>query len=118
MYLLARNSMITVIAKDYIRTATAKGLNQYRILFRHIIKNAMLPIVTRIFLTLGSLVGGAILVENVFSYPGLGLLMREAVLMHDYPLIQGIFILVTVCVLTANYLADWVYGWLDPRVCI
>ena len=118
MYLLARNSMITVIAKDYIRTATAKGLSQYRILFRHIIKNAMLPIVTRIFLSLGSLVGGAILVENVFSYPGLGLLMREAVLMHDYPLIQGIFLLVTVCVLTANYLADWVYGCLDPRVSI
>ncbi|ETR71942.1 MAG: hypothetical protein OMM_07805 [Candidatus Magnetoglobus multicellularis str. Araruama] len=60
--------------------------------------------------------GGAILVENVFSYPGLGLLMREAVLMHDYPLIQGIFLLVTVCVLTANYLADWVYVRLDPRV--
>jgi peptide/nickel transport system permease protein len=118
MYLLARNSMITVMAKDYIRTATAKGLSRYRILFRHIIKNAMLPIVTRIFLSLGSLVGGAILVENVFSYPGLGLLMREAVLMHDYPLIQGIFLLVTVCVLTANYLADWIYVCLDHRVSI
>ena len=70
------------------------------------------------FFTLVYLVGGAILVENVFSYPGLGLLMREAVLMHDYPLIQGIFLLVTVWLLTANYLADWVYGWLDPRVCI
>jgi len=116
MFLLTRNSMITVISKDYIRTATAKGLNKYRILFRHILKNAMLPIITRIFLTLGSLVGGAILVENVFSYPGLGLLMREAVLMHDYPLIQGIFLLVTVFVLSANYISDWIYACLDPRI--
>ncbi len=116
IYLLARSSMINTISRDYVRTATAKGLSRRRVLSRHVIRNAMLPIVTRVFLALGSIVGGAILVENVFDYPGLGRLMREAVMMQDYPLIQGIFLLVTVCVLTANFLADFLYATLDPRL--
>jgi len=116
MYLLARNSMTTVLARDYLRTARAKGLGPGRILMRHSLRNALLPITTRVFLSLGGLVGGAILVENVFAYPGLGRLMREAVLVQDYPLIQGIFLLVTVSVLTANFLADFVYARLDPRI--
>ncbi|MEW5953633.1 MAG: ABC transporter permease [Bacillota bacterium] len=116
MYLLSRNSVTTVLEKDYLRTARAKGLSKARILYRHVIRNAMLPIVTRVFLSLGSLVGGAILVENVFAYPGLGLLIREAVMVRDYPLIQGIFLVVTVFVLGANFIADTLYGKLDPRV--
>jgi len=80
------------------------------------LKNALLPIVTRVFISLGSLVGGAILVENVFSYPGLGTLMRQSVRVHDYPVIQGIFLVVTILVLLANFLADLVYKKLDPRV--
>jgi peptide/nickel transport system permease protein len=116
MYLLARNSMTTVLAKDYIRTARAKGLGPLRILARHSLRNAMVPVITRVFLGLGGLVGGAILVENVFAYPGLGLLMRESVMVHDYPMIQGIFLLVTVIVLVANLLADFIYRRLDPRI--
>jgi peptide/nickel transport system permease protein len=116
MYLLARNSMAAVLTRDYMRTARAKGLHRLRILARHSLRNAMLPIVTRIFLSLGGLVGGAILVENVFAYPGLGRLMREAVLIHDYPMVQGIFLLVTLSVLSANYLADGIYARLDPRI--
>jgi len=116
MYLLSRNSMTTVLEKDYLRTAWAKGLPGKRVIFRHALRNALLPIVTRVFLSLGSLVGGAILVENVFAYPGLGHLMREAVRFHDYPVIQGIFLVVTVFVLMANFLADLVYGKLDPRI--
>lgn len=116
MYLLARNSMLTVLEKDYLRTAWAKGLPKKRIIFHHALRNALLPLVTRVFLSLGSLVGGAILVENVFAYPGLGYLMREAVRVQDYPVIQGIFLVVTICVLLANFLADLVYGKLDPRV--
>jgi peptide/nickel transport system permease protein len=116
LYLLARSSTATVLTRDYLRTARAKGLHPLRILTRHTLRNAMLPIVTRVFLSLGGLVGGAILVENVFAYPGLGHLMRESVLVHDYPMIQGIFLLVTLSVLTANYLADRVYGRLDPRI--
>ncbi|SFG07743.1 peptide/nickel transport system permease protein [Desulfotomaculum arcticum] len=116
MYLLARNSMTTVLEKEYLRTAWAKGLTGRRVIFRHALRNALLPIVTRVFLSLGSLVGGAILVENVFAYPGLGHLMREAVRIHDYPVIQGVFLVVTILVLLANFLADLVYGKLDPRI--
>jgi peptide/nickel transport system permease protein len=116
MYLLARNSTTTVLTKDYLRTAQAKGLHPLRILARHTLRNAMLPIVTRIFLSLGGLVGGAILVENVFAYPGLGCLMREAVVVHDYPMIQGIFLLVTLSVMSANFFADMIYRRLDPRI--
>lgn len=116
VYLLARNSMVTVLAKDYLVTARAKGLGRMRIFWRHTLANAMLPIVTRIFLSLGALVGGAILVENVFNYPGLGRLMREAVIIHDYPLIQGIFMVVTLTVLSANFFADFIYTRLDPRI--
>jgi peptide/nickel transport system permease protein len=116
MYLLARNSMVTVLTRDYVRTARAKGLRPARVLARHTLRNAMLPIVTRIFMSLGGLVGGAILVENVFAYPGLGRLMREAVVVHDYPIIQGIFLLVAWSVLSANFLADRVYRSLDPRI--
>jgi peptide/nickel transport system permease protein len=116
MYLLARNSITTVLTRDYVRTARAKGLSPMRILARHSLRNAMVPVVTRVFLSLGGLVGGAILVENVFAYPGLGRLMRESVLVHDYPMIQGIFLLVTFTVLSANFLADIIYRHLDPRI--
>lgn len=115
-YLLARNSMISVLTKDYMRTARAKGLGKMRIIFRHGLKNAMLPIVTRVFLSLGALFGGAILVENVFHYPGVGRLMREGVMVRDYVLVQGIFLLVAITVLTMNLIADIIYRRLDPRV--
>jgi peptide/nickel transport system permease protein len=115
-YLLARGNMIMVLTRDYIRTARGKGLTQSRILFRHALKNASIPIVTRIFLSLGTAFGGALLVENVFNYPGLGRLMREAVFNRDYPLIQGIFLLVAVSVLSMNLAADLIYKKLDPRV--
>jgi peptide/nickel transport system permease protein len=116
MYLLARNSMTLVLSQDYIKTAWAKGVPPRRILFYHGLRNALLPVVSRIFLSLGALVGGAILVENVFAYPGLGLLMRESVMMHDYPLVQGIFLVVTCFVLAANFVADCLYRHLDPRI--
>ena len=115
-YLLARNSMISVMSKDYMRTAQAKGLTSRRIVLRHGLKNSMLPIITRVFMSLGSVLGGAILVENVFNYPGLGRLMREAVSVRDYVLIQGIFLIVAFLVLTMNFLADVFYKKIDPRV--
>ncbi|NLY35856.1 MAG: ABC transporter permease [Tissierellia bacterium] len=115
-YLLARNSMITVISKDYMRTALAKGLSSKRIILRHGLRNSILPIITRVFMSLGSVLGGAILVENVFNYPGLGRLMREAVTVRDYVLIQGIFLVVAFLVLAMNLLADVLYKKIDPRV--
>ncbi|EIM63501.1 ABC transporter permease [Desulfobacter postgatei] len=116
IYLLARNSLVTVLEKDFMVTARAKGLTKIRIFWRHALRNALLPIVTRVFMSLGTLVGGAVLVENVFNYPGLGKLLRESVMVQDYPLIQGIFLLVTLAVLSANFMADLVYRRLDPRV--
>ncbi|MGD9210759.1 MAG: ABC transporter permease [Desulfobacteraceae bacterium] len=116
LYLLSRSSMVTVMTKDYLRTARAKGLRPVRIFFRHILRNALLPMVTLIFMRLGNLLGGAILVENVFKYPGLGMLMHEAVIVHDYPMVQGIFLLMTLSVLFVNFCVDWGYGWLDPRI--
>lgn len=115
-YILARNSMISVISKDYIRTARAKGLTKRKQIFRHGLRNSILPIITRIFLSLGGMFGGAILVENVFNFPGLGQLMRDSVLLRDYPLIQGIFLFVTCLVLLMNFIADMLYKKLDPRV--
>ena len=115
-YLLARSSMITVLSKDYIRTAKGKGLLKRRIIFIHALKNAAPPVVTRIFISLGTVFGGAILVENVFRYPGAGFLLREAVLVRDYPLIQGLFLFVAVSVLIMNFTADMLYGKFDPRV--
>ncbi|NLZ52538.1 MAG: ABC transporter permease [Thermoanaerobacteraceae bacterium] len=115
-FLIARNSMITVMNKDYMTTAKAKGIGTGRILFRHALLNAALPIITRMFNGLGQAVGGTILVENVFKYPGLGLLMRQAVLVRDYPLIQGIFLTVTLFVLIMNSAADIIYKKLDPRI--
>lgn len=115
-YLLGRNSMITVLSKDYMRTAKAKGLKKMRIVFVHALKNAILPIITRVFLSLGSMFGGAVLVENVFDYPGVGSLMSAAVTNRDYILLQGIFVFIALSVLTMNLFADIIYKKLDPRV--
>ncbi|EHQ89734.1 ABC transporter permease [Desulfosporosinus youngiae] len=115
-YLLSRNSMLTVIAKNFMTTARAKGLKKSRILFRHALRNALPPIITRIFMSLGTLFGGAVLIENVFNYPGIGRLMREAVVVRDYVLIEGIFLFITVTVLLMNFLADAVHKKFDPRV--
>ncbi|NEZ46157.1 ABC transporter permease [Clostridium niameyense] len=115
-YLISRNSAISVLKKDYINTAKAKGLKRRKIIFKHILRNSILPVITKIFLTIGSVVSGAILVENVFCYPGLGKLMKEAVFVRDYPLIQGIFLVVTFMVIVMNLISDKLYKKLDPRV--
>lgn len=114
--MLSRNSMITVLSKDYMRTAKAKGLKKRIVIFRHALKNALMPIITRIFMSLGTILGGAVLVENVFNYPGIGKLMREAVVVRDYILLQGIFIFITITVLSMNWIADIVNKKIDPRV--
>ncbi|MFA5528201.1 MAG: ABC transporter permease [Peptostreptococcales bacterium] len=115
-YLLARSSMLTVLSQDYIQTAKGKGLKKKRILFYHALRNGMPPIVARIFMSLGGLFGGAILVENVFSYPGVGRLMREAFLVRDYVLIQGILLIIAIMVLFFSYLSDVFCKKMDPRI--
>ncbi len=115
IYLIIRNSLGAVLTRDYMLTARAKGLAEMRIRYRHALRNALLPLVTRVALQVGAMLGGAVLVENVFAYPGLGKLMSDAVFVRDYPLLQGIFLVLAIGVMLANFLADLLYKRLDPR---
>ena len=115
-YLLTRNTMITVLKEPYMLTARAKGLSQRVLKYRHAGRNSMLPVVTRTGIWVGRVVTGALFVELVFAYPGVGYLTYEALLTRDYPVIQGVFLLVAVFVLAANLLVDLSYPKLDPRV--
>jgi len=114
--LIMRSSILEVLSEDYILTAKAKGLSDWQVLWRHALRNAMLPIVTLIALNLGFTIAGAIYIETVFSYDGLGKLFQTALTKQDYPLLQGAFILLAVSVIIANLAADLLYTVLDPRV--
>lgn len=114
--LIMRSSVLDVFSEDYILTAKAKGLSTFRIIRDHAMRNAMLPMVTLIALNLAFTVSGAIQVEQVFSWPGIGNLTVDAVAQRDYPVLQGAFLIIAVTVVVANVIADLVYGWLDPRV--
>jgi peptide/nickel transport system permease protein len=110
-----RNTMMTVLGEDYITLAHAKGLAPRRVMFRYAARNALLPNVTSFGMALGFVLSGSLVIEMVFSYPGLGFLLIQAVRGLDYPLIQGLFLTITLAVLAANFLVDVVYVWLDPR---
>ncbi|MDW8326997.1 MAG: ABC transporter permease [Anaerolineales bacterium] len=114
--LIMRSSVLEVLSEDYILTAKAKGMSHWQVLRHHALKNAMLPIVTLIALNLGFTVAGAIYIETVFSYDGLGKLFQDALDKQDFPLLQGAFLLLAVAVIGANFLADLLYAYLDPRV--
>lgn len=114
--LTMRNTLTDVLSEDYITTAKAKGFGSRYILRRHALPNAMLPMVTIIAINLGLVVGGTVQIETIFSWPGLGSLMYEALQARDYPLLQGVFLLITVSVVLANFIADITYSYIDPRV--
>lgn len=114
--LIMRNSLLEVFQEDYMTTARAKGISHVELLKRHALPNAMLPMVSLIAINLGFVVAGAIQIETVFSWPGLGGLIYSALLNRDYPLLQGLFLFITVCVIGANLCADLLYGYLDPRI--
>ena len=114
--ILMRSSVIETRADDYVQTARAKGLKDSRVLRSHAVPNALLPTVSLIGINLGFIIAGAITVEVVFSWPGLGTLTQEALQSRDYPLLQGIFFILAITVVVANLVADIVYGFLDPRV--
>ena len=114
--LTMRNTLIDVLSEDYITTARAKGFREKYVLRKHAMPNAMLPMVTIIAINLGLVIGGAVQIETIFSWPGIGNLMYEALSARDYPVLQGIFLLVTVCVVLANLITDLIYDRIDPRV--
>jgi peptide/nickel transport system permease protein len=113
--LTMRNNMITTLAEDYVRMGRAKGLSNRKIMIDYAARNAMLPNLSGFAMSLGFVISGAILVEYVFNYPGLGYLLYNAVQNSDYPLMQALFMLFTVAVLLAVLICDFVIAWLDPR---
>lgn len=114
--LTMRSTLIEALGEDYVTLAKANGLPYHRILWKHALRNALLPTTTLIGLQLGFLVGGAVLTETVFAYPGIGRGIYEAVTQLDFPVLQGAFLLLAITVVVANMLTDIVYGFLDPRV--
>ena len=115
-FAVMRSAMLDVLGEDYIRTARAKGAREGSVRYRHALRNAILPVVTAFAVDFGQLLGGVTLIETVFNYRGLGLMMFEAVKSRDYPLVQGGFLVFTLGVIGINLLVEWVYPRLDPRV--
>lgn len=115
-FALMRSSMLGEVGADYLKSARARGLSDRRILYKHALRNAMLPVMTAFALDFGQLLGGVLLIETVFNYRGLGSMMFEAVKSRDYPLLQGGFLLFTVGVLVINFVTEIIYPYLDPRV--
>jgi peptide/nickel transport system permease protein len=113
---MMRTMMLEVLRQDYIRTAWAKGLTERVVVMRHALKNAFIPVITIIGWQVPLLVGGAVIIENIFQLPGMGQLMVNAVQQRDYPTIGAIMIILTSAVLILNLLIDMVYSFLDPRI--
>jgi ABC-type dipeptide/oligopeptide/nickel transport system permease component len=113
---LTRASLLEVLAQDYIRTGRAKGLRARVVLFKHALRNAALPVLTVLGLSFGQMLGGAIVVESIFAWPGMGRLAVQAVLGRDFPVVQGVAIVGAAVFLAVNMAVDLVYGWVDPRL--
>ena len=113
---MTRTMMLEVLRQDYIRTAWAKGLREGVVVMRHAVRNALIPVVTLIGLQAPLLIGGAVIIEQIFVLPGMGLMMLEAVNQRDYPVITGVFLVVGIAVMLINLVVDLSYGLLDPRV--
>jgi len=113
---MTRTMMLEVLRQDYIRTAWAKGLRERVVVLRHALKNAFIPVITIVGMQLPILVGGAVIIEQIFVLPGMGRLMLESINKRDYTLVSGINLLMAVFVLLANLIVDATYGFLDPRI--
>lgn len=114
--LLARACVLETITEDYVVTARAKGLNERTVLYKHVLKNASLPIITNVALSFAFIISGAIITETLYSYEGMGLLIYRSLQPPDIPVLQGIFFIIALCVIFANFIADILYGIIDPRV--
>ncbi|SFQ94775.1 ABC transporter permease [Desulfoscipio geothermicus] len=113
---MTRSTMLEVIRQDYIRTARAKGLKETVVTYRHALRNALIPVITVIGLQMGVLMGGAVLTETVFSWPGIGSRLVDAILASDYPMVQGSIIFIATVFVVVNLVVDLLYAWLDPRI--
>ncbi len=111
-----RSSMLDVINQDYLRTARAKGLSQNRVMFKHALRNALIPLVTILALDLPFIIGGAVFIEMLFAWPGMGLLYYQAALQRDYPILMAVLIIVGITIILSNLAADVLYAYLDPRI--
>jgi peptide/nickel transport system permease protein len=111
-----RSAMIDVLSADYVRTARAKGLNERLVIARHALRNAMIPVITIVGIQFGRLLGGAVVTESVFAYPGIGRLVINSIQNRDYPVVQATLMLVVLVFLVNNIIVDLSYAWLDPRV--
>lgn len=111
-----RSEMLEVIRQDYIQTARAKGLSERQVIYKHALRNALIPIVTLMGLELPALIGGSVIIETIFAIPGMGQLSYQAVLARDYPVIMGLTMFTAVLTLLGNLLADLSYAWINPRV--
>jgi len=111
-----RTNMVHVMKQDYIRTARAKGLNERKVVYKHALKNAVLPVVTILGLSIPGLIGGSVIFESIFSIPGMGRLFYESVMARDYPVIMGVLLIGAILTLLGNLLADILYGVVDPRI--
>jgi peptide/nickel transport system permease protein len=116
MYRLTRSKLQEVLKEDYITTARAKGLPERVVVYKHGLRNALLPLVTVLGMDFAFVLAGTVLIETVFAWPGMGRLMFEAIAARDYPILTGIFTVVTAMVIVVNILTDLVYAWIDPRV--
>jgi peptide/nickel transport system permease protein len=112
----ARSSMLEILRQDYIRTAWSKGLKESTVIIKHVMKNGLIPIVTLAGMGIGGIVGGAVIIEQVFTIPGMGRLMVTAILGRDYAYVQGIALVITFSIVICNLLVDIAYGWFDPRI--
>jgi peptide/nickel transport system permease protein len=113
---MTRSSMLEVMRQDYIRTAWSKGLTERSVIIRHALKNGLIPVITMKGMSLAGIVGGSVIIETVFSIPGMGRLAVEGLFSQDYPVVQGVMLIVGTVVLSANLLVDLSYSWLDPRI--
>ncbi len=113
---MVRSSLLEVLGEEYVRTARAKGLGESAVIWRHALRNAWLPVITLLGLQLGALLGGAVITETVFSWPGIGSLLVESIQRRDYPVVQGCVLLISLTYVLVNTLTDLVYGWVDPRI--
>lgn len=113
---MVRSSLLDILGEDFMRTARAKGLSAYRVVVRHGLRNALLPVTTLLGLQLGALLGGAVITETVFSWPGIGLLTIESIQKRDYAVLQGCVLLISCSYVVINLATDLLYAWLDPRI--